>query len=77
MHADADRGGDLQVAVRPLAAVGQLGARGLELHGDVVRGPVEQFALFGENEAAGVAMKQRNREFLLQCAHLARNRRLR
>jgi len=77
MDADADRGGDLQVAIRPLAAVGELGARGLELHRDIVRGPVEQFALLRENEAAGAAMEQRNREFLLQRAYLSGNRRLR
>jgi hypothetical protein len=77
MHADADRGGDLEVAIGPLAAVGQPGAGGFELHRDVMRGAVKQFALLGEDKAAGMAMEQRNRELLLQCTHLAGNRRLR
>ncbi len=77
VHADADRGGHLEVAVRPLAAVGQLGARRLEFHEDFMRGAVEQFALFGEDQPARVAVEQRDRELLLECAHLPRDGRLR
>ena len=63
--------------LRPLAAVGQLGARRLELHEHVVRGAVEQFALLGEDQPARVAVKQRDAELLLERAHLPRHRRLR
>ena len=77
MHADARRRRHLQIAVRPLAAVGQLGARGLELHEDVVRGAKQQVALLGQDQAARVPVEQRNREFLFQRAHLPRHRRLR
>ena len=77
MHADARRRRHAQIAVRPLAAVGELGARGFELHEHVVRGAIEQFALLGQDQAAGVAMKQRDRQLLLERAHLARHRRLR
>ena len=77
VHADARRGGDAQIAVRPLAAVGELGARRLELHEHVVRGAEQQIALLGQDQAARMAVKQRDRELLLERAHLARHRRLR
>ena len=77
MHADARRRGDAQIAVRLFAAVGQFDPRRLELHEHVVRGAIEELALLGENEAAGVAVKQRHRQLLLQCADLPRHRRLR
>ena len=60
VHADAGRGGDFQFAVRPLAAVGELGARGLQLHEHFVRGAVEQFALLGEDQPARMAVEQRH-----------------
>jgi len=60
MDADARRRGHAQVAVRPLAAVGQLGARRFELHEHVVGGAIEQLALLGQDQAAGVAVKQRD-----------------
>ena len=50
--------GHFELAVRPLAAVGQLGACRLELHEDFVRGAVEQFALLGEDQAARMAMEE-------------------
>ena len=77
MHADADRGGHLEFAVRPLAAVGQLGARGFELHEHFVRGAVQQFALLGEDQAARVAVEQRAPTAPLERRHLPRHRRLR
>src|SRR5262249_57807624 len=70
-------GGVFGVAVGPLAAVGGLGARGFELHEHVVGGAVQQFALFGENESARMAMEQRNAEFLFERGNLPRHRRLR
>ena len=66
MHADAGRCLHLEFAVRPLLAVGQLGAGGFELHEDVVRGVVQQFALLGQDETAGMTVKQRDAEFLFE-----------
>ena len=62
VHADARRGRDLEVAVRPLAAVGQLGARRLELHEHFMRGAVKQLALLGEDQPARMAVEQRHRQ---------------
>ena len=61
MHADAGRGRHFEFAVRPLAAVGQLGARRLQLHEHFMRRAVEHLALFGEDQAARMAVKQRHR----------------
>ncbi len=77
VDAERRRRGDLEVAARPLAAVGQLGARRLQLHEHVMRGAEQQVALFGEDQAARMAMEQRHRELLLQRADLPRHRRLR
>ena len=77
MHADAGRGRHLEFAVRPLAAVGELGARRLQLHEHFMRRAVEHVALFGEDQAAGVAVKQRDRQLGFQRRNLARDRRLR
>ena len=77
VDADARRRGHAQIAVRPLAAVGQFGARRFELHEHVVRGAIQQLALLGQDQAAGVAMKQRDRQLLFERADLARDRRLR
>src|SRR3981081_4343113 len=52
-------------------------ARGLQLHEHIMRGAKQQVALFGENEAARMAMEQRHRKLLLQRADLPRNGRLR
>src|SRR6266576_3926834 len=68
---------DLEVAARPLAAVGQLCARRLQLHEYVMGGAEQQVALLGENEAARMAMEQRYRKLLLQRADMSRNGRLR
>ena len=77
IHADAWCRRDLQLAIRPLAAVGELGARGLELHEHFMGGAIEQFALFGEDQPARMAVKQRYRELAFQRRNLARNGRLR
>ena len=60
MHADARRRGYLQFAVRALAGIGELGARRFELHEHFMRGPIQQFALLGEDQAARMAVKQGN-----------------
>src|SRR5260370_3933329 len=65
MHPDADRGGDLEIAIRTLAAVGPFGARRFDLHEHFVGGTVEKIAMFGKYQAARRAVEQRNREFLL------------
>src|SRR6185369_28058 len=52
---------------------GQFGARRLQLHEHVMRGAKQQIALLGENEAAGMAVEQRHRKFLLQRADLPRH----
>ncbi|SCM79246.1 hypothetical protein KL86PLE_90306 [uncultured Pleomorphomonas sp.] len=69
--ADADGGGDAQRAGRALAAVGQPALHVLELQEHVMGGAVEQFALLGEDQAAGVAVEQRHAEILLEGADLA------
>jgi hypothetical protein len=60
VHADARRRGNAQIAVRPLAAVGQFGTRCFQLHEHVVRGTKQQLALFGEDQSARMAVKQRD-----------------
>ena len=76
MHAEAWRRRHPQVAVRPFPAVGQLGARRFELHEHVMGGAEQQVALLGQDQSARMAVKQRDRELLLQRAHLTRHRRL-
>ena len=49
-------------------------ARRLQLHEDVMRGAEQQVALLGEDQAAGVAVEQRDRQLLLQRRDLARHR---
>ena len=77
VDADARRGRHLQLAVRLFAAVGELGARRLELHEHVMGGAIEQLALLGEDQPARMAVEQRDRQFLLERADLPRHRRLR
>src|SRR5580704_8362087 len=50
VHAESWRGGHLEIAVRPLAAVGQLGPRGFKLHEHIVRGAIEKLTLLRQNE---------------------------
>ena len=56
---DADARGrrDLEVSARPLPAVGELGARRLQLHEHVMGGSEQQVALLGEDQAARVAVE--------------------
>jgi hypothetical protein len=74
MHAHTRRRGHAQIAVRPLAAVGQLRARGFQIHEHIVRGAIEQIALLGQDQAARMPMKQRDGKLLFECAHLPRHR---
>ncbi len=77
VYADARRRRHLELAVRTLAAVSELGARSLELHEYVVRSVVKKLTLLGQNEPTRVAVEQRNPKLLLERGDLARHRRLR
>ena len=57
VHSDAGRGRDLELAVRPFAAVGEFGARRFQLHEHFMRRAVEHIALFGEDQAARMAVE--------------------
>jgi len=66
--------GDLLLELRgALLRVLTGGARRLELHEHVVGGAVEQLALLGEDQAAGVAVEQRNLKCLLERRNLPRD----
>ena len=67
-------GGDAQVAMRLFAGVDQPAAHRVELEHDVLHRFVQHFALLGENEAAGVAMKERRAEVLFERADLPAHR---
>ena len=62
--------------VGPVLALGQqrLGHRQLGEH--LARGAVQQLALLGQDQAAGVAVEQRHAEAFLERADLAADRRL-
>ena len=70
-RAEADRRGDLERAGRPFLAFGKLRLGHGELVVDLVRGLVEHLALFGQNQAARMAMEQRRIEAFLERADLA------
>src|SRR5690606_13298203 len=72
VDADSERGRHLEVAAWPFPAVGELGARRLQLHEDLMRGAEEQVALLRQDQPPRMTMKQRYREFLLQRADLSR-----
>ena len=74
---EADRGGDPELAGRLVLRIGQPGAGGRKLGEDVMGGAVEELALLGQDQAAGVAVEQRHLEVLLERADLAADRRLR
>ena len=65
------------LAARPLTAVGEFRPRRLQLHEHVMGRAEQQVALLGQDEAAGVAVEQRHRKFLLERADLAGDGRLR
>ncbi len=77
MDADPHRRGDFQLAVGALAAVGELDPRSFQLREHIVRRAEQQFALFGQDQAAGMPVKQNDGQILLQRADLTRHRRLR
>ncbi len=72
--AEADRGGDLDAPGRLLLALGQqrLGHRQLGEH--LADRAVQALALLGQDQAAGVAVEQRDLEVLLEGRDLARDR---
>ena len=73
---EAERRRDPQFAVRLLTAVDEARAHGVELEDYVAHGAEQHFALFSQNESAGMAMKQRRAEVGLQRPNLAADRRL-
>ena len=74
--ADAVGRGDAQLAMRLLAAVGEPRLDRVELHRHFAHGAQQKLALFGQDQAARMAVEERHREVLLQRAHLAAHRRL-
>ncbi len=74
--AEAERGRDPQLAVRLLAAVDEARAHGVELEDDVAHRAEQHLALLGQDEAAGVAMKQGRAEVGLERADLTADGRL-
>ena len=64
--AKRDVGGNLQFAIRLLAAVRERGAGLLELGDEFARRAEQQFALLGQHEAARVTMEQRDIQLRLE-----------
>ena len=62
--------------MRLLPAVDESAAHGVEFENDVAHGAEQHFALFCQNETAGVAMKQRRAKVGLQRSDLTTYRRL-
>ena len=63
--------GDAQFAVRLLAAVGEVAAHRIELQHHVLDGAEQEFALFGQDQPAGVTVEERRFELGLEGADLA------
>ena len=74
--AEPERRRHAQFAVRLFAAVDQAAADRLQLEHDVLHRAEQQFALFGQDQAARVAVEQRRAEILFERADLAADRRL-
>ena len=74
--AETDRRGDAQLAGRLVGVLGQLNLDAFQLHQHFMGGAIKNFALFGEDQAAGMAMKQLDADILLERAHLAADGRL-
>ena len=72
--AEPERGRHPEFAVRLLAGVDQAAAHRVELEHDVVHRAEQHFALFGQDEAAGVAMEERRAEVGFERADLAADR---
>src|SRR5664279_1382599 len=75
-HADAEAGGDPQIAIRLFAAFIQRHLGGVELGHDLAHRAQEKFTLLGQDKAARVTMKQRNFQIEFEGAHLPAYRRL-
>ncbi|MNE66428.1 hypothetical protein D3C80_1619810 [compost metagenome] len=68
---------DAQLAARLVRRLAQLHLDAFKLHQHFMRGPVEDLALLGQDQAAGMAVKQLDADILFERAHLAADRRLR
>ena len=73
---EAHRRGYLQPAGWLFLAFGQQCLGDCQLGEDLTHRPVQCLALFSQDQAAGVAVEQRNLKRFLQCRDLARNGRL-
>jgi len=65
-----------QLARGLLTGIDETGFDLIELHENFARGAKQEFALLGQDQTAGMAMKQRNIEILLKRAYLAADSRL-
>ena len=74
--AESDRGGDLQIAGRPLGGLDQPGAGVVQAQLHVARRAEQQVALLGEQQAPRMAVEQRRLELALEGADLAAHGRL-
>ena len=74
--AETHRRGDAQLAGRLVGVLGQLDLDAFQLHQNFMGGAIEDFALFGEDQAAGMAMEQLDADILLQRRDLAADGRL-
>jgi hypothetical protein len=74
--AERERRGHAQIAVRLVPAVDQAAAHRVQLQRDVVHRAEQRLALFGEDQAARMAMKQRRAEILFERADLPADGRL-
>ena len=75
-RAEAHGGVDLEPPGGLVLVGAQQRLRGIDLGGHVARGPIEQLALFGEDQAARMPMEQHDAKLFLERADLARDRRL-
>ena len=75
-RAERESGGDAQVAVRLLAAVGEVAPDRVELQHHVLDGAEQQLPLFGQDQPPRVAVEQRRFEFGFERADLAAHGRL-
>ncbi len=72
--AEPDGGGDAQDAARPVARIDQCAGHGLKLAGDPGRGLEQLLALLGEEQAACVAVEERDADLHLQRVNLTAHR---
>ena len=75
-RAKGHRGGDFQRAARPFLGFTNAGFGHGKLGKDVMGGAIQQLALFGQNQATGMAVKKRNLDAFFKRADLSADSRL-